>query len=113
MKTYSKYLFYGMTPQLPYLSSAIGQQIILHGAIYFLPLHEYARFIIATVIFSVVMHLPNVKLIILTFLFSVIFFPIIYFGSPYLFFLLPVFHAGFGTALYLMKFDLAVWRYKS
>ena len=111
MKTLIKYLLYGMTPQLPIISSAIVQQSIVLIAFYLWKTAPDFQLIGAVLTFSVLFHLPNYKLMGLTFLFGLLFYPMVFYYSIYTLPLVAVLHASFGTVLYNLKFDMTTWRF--
>lgn len=112
IKTFAKYLFWGMTPALPIVSSAIGQQCIVFGLVWFLPIDEHLRWALAVVLFSVVLHVGNLPLIGLTASFGIMLNPLVFILGPEWISVIAVLHAAGGTALYRSGFDLRVWNIK-
>lgn len=106
IKTFFKYLFWGMTPDLPILSSAIIQQ-----GIAMLPIFLYGHYglFFSIVIFSVVFHFRNWPLVIVTAFFAgSLYSMFVFMNMPV--YIIPILHAGFGTALYYNNFNLSTWR---
>ena len=111
LKTFLKYLLWGMTPEIPILSSAIGQQAIVFSAVWFLPLHPIFQYCFACLIFAVVFHIPNLPLIILTYIFAAVFYPFVFFYGPETILAVSLLHALSGTILHRRGFDLKVWNF--
>ena len=112
-KTFVKYLFWGMTPALPIVSSAFVQQCIVFAVVWFLPIDEHLKWALAVLLFSVVFHVGNLPLIGLTALFGIFCYPIVFIFGPEWISLISVLHAAGGTALYRSGFNLRVWDIKS
>ena len=111
LKTFIKYLLWGMTPALPIISSAIGQQCIVLAVVWFLPVPVFAQNFLATVFFSVVYHLPNWRLVGISYMFGAVLYPIVFeFGLEWIA-LIAVLHAAGGTSLHRAGFDLRAWKF--
>lgn len=116
LETFVKYLFWGMTPALPIVSSAIGQQCIVFAMVWFIPdripMPVFVQYIAAVVLFSSFYHLPNLPLMILTLIFAAVFYPLVFIYGLALVPIVAILHALFGSYLYIQGFNLKAWNFE-
>ena len=97
---------------LQYWLWAFIQQSIVFTVLLFIPLSYDFLYVIGVALFSFVFHLPNVRLMVFTFSFSLLFY-YAYFFAGFTSLILLAFLHGFGGSLYYkLGWDMRVWRFK-
>jgi hypothetical protein len=90
---------------------ALAQQIIVFSVLYMIPVEDVVRYLAGVALFSVVFHVPNLKLMAFTFAFSLVFYYAYFYAGFTSLILMAIAHGFGGTLYYKLGWNMRVWRF--